>query len=102
MKIPYCAVQLKTCQLYLKSLEETITNENTSIHTVLPHINSLLQSAVLTCTAAMSSNQADSLEKFQSEKIGSTQKMDHQWQFRQTTKASGRKKGCVLRYCLLL
>lgn len=58
----------------MKKLEETVTFENTSIHAFLPHINSLLQNAVLTCTAAMSANQTcpETLKIASNKKIGTS------------------------------
>ena len=83
------SIQLQTFQLYLKQLEETVTMENTFVHSFLPHINSLLHSAVLTCKAASSSNPTE----FQGENIAPNKNMEHQWLFKQTGKAPGRKKG---------
>lgn len=81
----------------MKELERTVTLENASVHTFLPHINSLLHNAVLTCTAAMSTDTSHT-EQFKSEKIASNKKLEHQWRFQKTTKAPGRKKkGLVLR-----
>ena len=80
----------------MKELENAVTLENTPIHAVLPHINSLLHNAVLTCTAAVSSD--TSCTQFKSDKIASNKKMEHQWRFQSTTKAPGRKKkGLILR-----
>ena len=97
-------IQLKTFKSYVKNLEEIVTIENTALHSILPHINSLLHNAVLTCkatmsqgTATMSSKQGSS-QMFESEKIAPNKKLDHQWRFKPTTKAPGRKKtGLVLR-----
>ena len=63
------SIQLQTFQLYLKQLEETVTMENTFVHSFLPHINSLLHSAVLTCKAASSSNSMVPSTEFQGENI---------------------------------
>ena len=38
----------------MKELERAVILENTPVHSFLPHINSLLHNAVLTCTAAIS------------------------------------------------
>ena len=73
-----------------------VTIDNTSVHSSLPHINSLLHNAVLTCTAAMSTDTP--VQPFKSEKIAPNKKMEHQWRFLKTTKTPGRKKkGLVLR-----
>ena len=73
-----------------------VTLDNTSVHSFLPHINSLLHNAVLTCTSAMSTD--THVEQFKSEKIAPNKKMEHQWRFLKTTKPPGRKKkGLILR-----
>ena len=90
------SIQLQTFQLYLKQLEETVIMENTFVHSFLPHINSLLHSAVLTCKAASSSNSMVPSTEFQGENIAPYKSMEHQWRFKQTGKAPGRKKGNVL------
>ena len=74
-----------------------MTMENTFVHSFLPHINSLLHSAVLTCKAASSSNSMVPSTEFQGENIAPYKNMEHQWRFKQTGKAPGRKKGNVLR-----
>ena len=84
--------QLQTFQSYLEQLKETVTMENTFVHSFLPHINSLLHSAVLTCKAASSSNSMVPSTEFQGEKIAPNKNMEHQWRFKQTGKAPGRKK----------
>ena len=92
-------IQLKTFQSCVKSLEEIITIENTSIHSVLPHINSLLHNAVLSCRAAMSSVTCEAPPKpFEGEMLPPNKSLEHQWRFKATSKAPGRKKsGLVLR-----
>lgn len=73
-----------------------VTLDNTSVHSFLPHINSLLHNAVLTCTSAMSTDTL--VQQFQSDKIAPNKKMEHQWRFQKTTKPPGRKKkGLILR-----
>ena len=84
-------IQLKTFQTYMKELERMVTLENNSVHAFLPHINSLLHNAVLTCTAAVST-ELPCTEQFKNDVIPSNKKMEHQWQFQKTTKAPGRKK----------
>ncbi len=79
-------LQLKMFQSYMKELERTVVLENATIHAVLPHINSLLHNAVLTCTAAMSVD-TSCAEQFKSEKIAPNQKW-WQWRFKKTTIAS--------------
>ena len=87
------SIQLQTFQSYLEQLKETVTMENTFVHSFLPHINSLLHSAVLACKAASSSNSTVPSTEFQGElKIAPNKNMEHQWRFKQTGKAPGRKK----------
>ena len=60
--------QLMTFQSYMKELEMSITLENTPVHSFLPHINSLLHNAELTCTDTMPS-ETSCTEQFKSKKI---------------------------------
>ncbi len=89
-------LKLNVFSTYLKELEQTVTRENTLVHPFLPHINSLLHNAVLTCRAASTDiNQT----AFKGEKIAPGKKIEHQWCFKKTTNTPGRKKkGTVLRY----
>lgn len=48
--LPCCAaVAVLPC---IEELEKTITFSNKSVHPVLPHVNSLLHSAILACKAS--------------------------------------------------
>lgn len=77
----------------MKELEEIVTLDNKCIHSVLPHVNSLLQNAILTCKAS-----DKPVEDFAKENIAPNKKLEPQWQFQQTSRAPGRKKkGLVLR-----
>ena len=62
----------------MKTLEDTITAENTAVHPYLSHINSLLHNAVLTCKAAMSLDSSD-VVGFKGDNIAANKNLDHQW-----------------------
>ena len=90
--------QLKTFDSLVRELQTTITSDNKDIHPLLPHINALLQNAVLTTRAVASSDIMPSTA-FNREKIAPGKNLEHQWRFHKTTKEPGRKrKGLVLRY----
>ena len=72
----------------MEELEKTITFNNKYVHPVLPHINSLLHSAILACKASTVEN----IVEFEKENIAPNQKMEHQWRFQKTSKQPGRKK----------
>ena len=84
-------IQLKTFRSYMDQLEKAVTIENSAVHSYLPHINSLLHNAVLTC-AAVESTDSTPAESFNSEPIASNKNLEHQWRFKKTTEAPGRKK----------
>lgn len=85
----------------MNQLEKSVTMENKEIHSYLPHINSLLHNAVLTCTAVESSTSFTG-DNFKSEQIAPNKKLEHQWRFKPTTAAPGRKKkGLIFRFVLL-
>lgn len=87
----------------MKELEDAVTLENTHIHAVLPHINSLLHNAVLACRSMASSDMSPMPTQFRSDKIPSNKNMEHQWRFQPTTKAPGRKKkGQIFRLVIAL
>ena len=93
-------MKLATFSKYIKELEETVTHGNKVIHPYLPHINSFLHNAVLTCRAALESQHAanEDLPNFEGEAIPPGKRMEHQWTFKKTEGAPGRKKkGMVLR-----
>ena len=93
-------VNLKTFNSLICELQEVVTPENNSIHHLLPHINSLLQQAVLNIRAVASS-QVQPAMSFDGEKIAPGKNLEHQWIFQKTTKDPGRKKkGLVLRYLI--
>ena len=46
------SIKLRTFQTHVKTLKDIVTIENTGVHSVLPHVNSLLHSAILVCKAA--------------------------------------------------
>lgn len=65
---------------------------------ILDHVNSLLQNAILTCKAA-DATRIEAIQSFETkENINPGQKMDLQWRFTKTTKSPGRKKGHIFRY----
>ena len=75
--------------------------KNPLVWPYLDHINAHLRNAVLACKAATSSHyqQAASISFTPKEAVAPGKKMEHQWRFIKTTKASGRRKaGIVLRY----
>ena len=82
----------------MRDLQNRITKQ-----AVLPYIqrvNSLLQQAVSTCEAAQMTKPPESMEV--KESVASGKKSEHQWRFKPTCKAPGRKKsGLVLRYELI-
>ena len=78
----------------MRTLEDTITTENTAVHPYLSHINSLLHNA-MTCKAAMSLDSLD-VVGFKGDNIAANKNLDHQLTFKKTTKTPGRKiKGLV-------
>lgn len=77
----------------MEELEQMITFDNKSVHSVLPHVNSLLHSAILACKAST----VDIMENFEKENIAPNKNMDHQWRFQRTSQQPGRKCGQTLR-----
>ena len=78
----------------MKELGEMVTFDNKPIHPILPHINSLLQNAILSCKVSLEKYEGE----FEKENIAPNQKLEHQWRFKQTSQPPGRKKkGHVLR-----
>ena len=75
----------------MRTLEDTITAENTAVHPYLAHINSPLHNAALTCKAAMSLDSSD-VVGFKGDNIAANKNLDHQWTFKKTTKTRGRKR----------
>lgn len=94
------SIKLRTFQTHVKTLQDIVTIENTGVHSVLPHVNSLLHSAILACKAASLSSTVFHSNEFEGENIAAGKNMEHQWRFKQTTKTPGRKKGNVLRLVL--
>ena len=85
------SIQLKTFHSHMRTLEDTITAENTAVHPYLAHTNSLMHNAVLTCKAAMSLDSSD-VVGFKGDNIAANKNLDHQWTFKKTTKTPGRKR----------
>ena len=80
----------------MRTLEDTITAENTAVHPYLARINSLLHNAVLTCKAAMSLDSSD-VVGFKGVNIAANKNLDHQWTFkRQQRHQGGRERSCLL------
>ena len=91
-------INLKTFNSLICELQEAVTPENKKLHHLLPHINSLLQQAVLNIRAVTTS-QVQPATSIDGEKIASGKILEHRWRFHKTTKDPGRKKkGLVLRY----
>ena len=90
------SIKLRTFQTHVKTLQHIVTIENTGVHSVLPHVNSLLHSAILACKAASLSSTVFHSNESESENIAAGKNMEHQWRFKQTTKTPGHKKGNVL------
>ncbi len=87
-------LHLKTFRTHMEELEKIITLSNKSVHPVLPHVNSLLHSAILACKAST----VETREEFEKENIAPNKNMDHQWRFQKTSQPPGRKKrGQILR-----
>ena len=83
------SIKLRTFQTHVKTLQDIDTNhtiENTGVHSVLPHVNSLLHSAILACKAASLSSTVFHSNEFEGENITAGKNMEHQWRFKQTTK----------------
>ena len=84
-------LNLKTFNSLICELQEAVTPENNGIHHLLPHINSLLQQAVLN-VRAVTSAQVQPAISFDGEKIAPGKNLEHQWRFQKTTEDPGRKK----------
>jgi hypothetical protein len=83
-------------------LKEQVTQKNEAILPYLKHINALLQQAVTTCKAALSTELPSHTQTLPvKESIVPGKNCEHQWRFKQTSKTPGRKKsGLVLRFAL--
>ena len=57
----------------MEELEKIVTSGTDSVHSVLPHVNSLLQGAIHACKASTT----ETMEEFEKENIAPNKKMDH-------------------------
>ena len=87
----YPVSQLHTFDSLICELQQTVTVDNKSIHPSLPHINALLQQAVLT-TRAVAASQVQPGTAFNGEKVAPGKNLTPQWRFQKTSKDPGRKK----------
>lgn len=96
-------VQLQTTHSLLNKLQGVFAEDNEALHQSLPHINSLLRSAVSACDAALKlQTQNETLPPFMNkENVAAGKKMELQPRFSATTAGPGRKKKSTLRYVLL-
>ena len=62
---------------HLKDLNDMVSAENTCIHPFLPHINSLLNNAILTCKAAVLPNTSIDVVSFVSDKIAANKLLEN-------------------------
>ena len=75
----------------LTKLQKTITEGNTDLNSVIPHVNSLLRSAVSACDAAIELKENSSLPFLNKESVAAGKKMELQPRFTATSKGPGRK-----------
>ena len=81
-------------------LKEQVTKNNEAVLPYLKHVNALLQQAVTTCKAALSTELPSHKQTLPvKESIAPGKNCELQWRFKQTSKTPGRKRaGLVLRF----